>query len=177
MVIDIFLVRHGAAQRDSGIAYHEPPGPPLTPQGVDEACQAAAFLAGKGLEHLFVSPFVRTSQTADQLAAHLMVPRTVTPLIEENRRDEPMEALRLRVRDFLSTLPLLPLRRVGLVTHGMPMRALLLELSQGQVDFSGYGDEWGNPAPTGGIWRALYTHPTWQIEFLFRPQLREPVRH
>src|SRR4051812_12725449 len=151
MVTEIFFIRHGSAARDSGIDYHVPPGPPLTEQGLDEARQAAAFLVDKGVEHLFVSPFARTLQTAEPIAGLLQVPVSISTLIEESRTGEPAEVTRERGREFLQTLP--PgLLRIGVVTHGQPMRMMLMELSQDRVDLSGYVFDYGNPAPPAGIW-------------------------
>ncbi len=49
MVSNLFLVRHGAAQQDTGLVYNVLPGPPLAEQGWAEAERAAAFLVGQCL--------------------------------------------------------------------------------------------------------------------------------
>lgn len=171
MLTELFLIRHGQPINDRSIPYHTLPGPNLAAQGRREAAQAAVFLAQRGLEHLFVSPFARTTQTAEVLLETLDLPVTFTSLAQEHGPAEDFAQVRVRVRELLATLHAGPHRCVGLVSHGSPIRAALIELSHDTIDLSQYVYPGGNPAPPCGIW-----HVTLQGEapaacaLVFRPE-------
>lgn len=169
MLTDIFLVRHGHPLQNSGLAYLSPPGPGLSDLGRQEARQAAAFLADKSVEHLFVSPFDRTTQTAEVLVEQLGTPVTFTRLVQEHGAGEQFDQVRERIRELLHSLDDSPLSRIGLVTHGSPIRAMLLELSRDKIDLTGHVYSGGNPAPTAGIWHAQRSGDAWRIDLVFKP--------
>jgi probable phosphoglycerate mutase len=70
---EIVMIRHGA----SAAAVPDEPfpligghsDPPLAPEGREQAARVAARLAGERLTGLFASPFSRTAQTAEPIAA------------------------------------------------------------------------------------------------------------
>ncbi len=169
MLTDIFLIRHGHPLQNSGLTYNTLPGPGLSDLGRNEARQAATFLADKGLEHLFVSPFDRTTQTAEQISELLTVPITFTNLVQEHGPAENFDQVRARARELLCSLDDSPLSRIAVVSHGSPIRALLLELSQDRIDLSKHVYLGGNPAPTAGIWHAQRTDSSWRLELVFKP--------
>ncbi len=153
---DLFLIRHGQPIHNPAIRYDLPPGPDLSERGRAEARQAAAFLADKGIERLLVSPFARTTQTAEVLVDALGLPVTFTSLVQEHAPHESFEQVRNRVRELLASLNDSPYQRVAIVTHGSPIRALLLELSHDQIDLRQHVYHGGNPAPTCGIWHVAF---------------------
>lgn len=170
MLTDIYLIRHGDPDRRPEIVYNVPPGPNLSARGRAEAAQAAAFLADKGLEQLFISPFARTTQTAELLLERLDVPASFTALAQEHGPQEPFERVRERVRELLAGAADSPLARVGIVSHGSPIRAALLELSKDKIDLSKHNYPGGNPAPSCGIWHVRFVDEnTRRFELVFKP--------
>jgi broad specificity phosphatase PhoE len=74
----VWVARHG--ERLDGVDPHwaataeRPFDPPLTPDGLQQAQQTAERLAGRGILHVFCSPFLRTLQTATAIADVLDLP-------------------------------------------------------------------------------------------------------
>ncbi|MFV9503726.1 MAG: histidine phosphatase family protein [Oscillochloridaceae bacterium umkhey_bin13] len=171
MLTELYLIRHGLPLNDRSIPYHTPPGPALAEAGRREAALAAAFLAQAKLEHLFVSPFARTTQTAEVLLETLPLSVTFTSLIQEHGPGEQFDQVRSRMRELLAALHDGPHGCVGLVSHGSPIRAALLEVSHDKLDLSHHVYPGGNPAPTCGIWRVRFrADGPADCELIFRPQ-------
>jgi 2,3-bisphosphoglycerate-dependent phosphoglycerate mutase len=170
LLSEIYLIRHGDPARDPAIPYTTHPGPNLSDRGRNEARAAAAFLADKGLEQLFSSPFARTTQTAEIISEQLGLPIISTKLIQEHGPGESDAQVRERLREFFTGAQDSFFTRIGLVTHGSPVRASLLELSKDQIDLSKHNYAGGNPAPTCGIWQArwLDEHHI-RFELVFKP--------
>jgi 2,3-bisphosphoglycerate-dependent phosphoglycerate mutase len=170
LITDMYLVRHGQPQQNPSIPYNTPPGPDLSEHGRNEARQAAVFLSNKSIEHMFVSPFARTTQTAETILETLDLPITFTSLIQEHGPAENFERVRERVRELLDGAEDSPLTRIALVTHGSPIRAVLMELSKDKIDLTKHVYSGGNPAPTCGIWhiQRLDEH-TRRFELVFKP--------
>jgi 2,3-bisphosphoglycerate-dependent phosphoglycerate mutase len=167
---EIFFIRHGLPIQNSGVPYQIPPGPDLSERGRIEARQAATFLAGRGVEQLFVSPFARTTQTAEVMIDILNLQATFTALVQEQAPHETLDAVRVRMRELFAGLADSPYKRVGIVTHGSPIRAGLLELSSDKIDLSNHVYPGGNPAPTCGIWHVqLVDEQTQRFELVFKP--------
>jgi broad specificity phosphatase PhoE len=83
----MILLRHGQSEfnvhftvtrRDPGIE-----DPRLTELGQRQAEEAAAALAGQGIERIIASPYTRALQTAAPLARVLDVPVVVNPVVRE----------------------------------------------------------------------------------------------
>jgi len=83
----MILLRHGqsefnllftATRRDPGI-----PDPKLTELGHQQARDAAAALAGKGLRRIIVSPYTRALETAAPIAEALGIPVHINPNVRE----------------------------------------------------------------------------------------------
>ncbi|CAA9483912.1 MAG: Phosphoglycerate mutase [uncultured Solirubrobacteraceae bacterium] len=84
---EIVLLRHGAsahAVRGESFPLVNGQGdPPLAPEGVEQAADAAERLAREELAAIFVTPLQRTSQTAAPVAAaHGLEPTVVPDLVE-----------------------------------------------------------------------------------------------
>lgn len=97
----IYLMRHGEVE------YFEPGGKPfrpdevpLTPRGEEQASAAGAFLANAELDRAFVSPLLRTMQTAQRVLAGRNVPIAEDKGIQEiapgKLRDLPADPDRIR---------------------------------------------------------------------------------
>lgn len=170
MLSDIYLVRHGLPTYTSSTPYNTPPGPDLSERGRVEARQAAAFLADKGVERIFASPFARTTQTAEVLVDTLGLDVSFTSLLQEHGPGESFATVRGRVRELLAAAEDSPHARIAWVSHGSPIRAALLELSDEQIDLSKHSYSGGNPAPTCGIWH-IRRLDTGQLRFdlVFKP--------
>jgi 2,3-bisphosphoglycerate-dependent phosphoglycerate mutase len=175
MLEELFLVRHGAPDRSLNLPYALMPGPPLTARGEEEAVEAGAWLRGRGLERLFSSPFARAHRTAELVAEVLGLELTLCEALREMAPGERFEDARARVVEILPQLEDSPLRRVGLVTHGACVKALLLHTSEDRIDLQGHLYDGGNHAPTAGIWHGIRVGASWRWELAFRPALRPAV--
>lgn len=176
MIEEIFLIRHAQPDRKPHIPYATLPGPALTNRGLEESVEAAAWLTGRGLEHLLVSPFDRTRQTANIIAKILGLPLTICEALRESAPGETFESVRTRVAELLPQLDDSPLRRVGLVSHGACVKALLLHTTGDRIDLRGHLYDGGNHAPTAGIWHGVRSASSWHWELAFRPALEPAVR-
>jgi 2,3-bisphosphoglycerate-dependent phosphoglycerate mutase len=169
MLEELYLVRHAAPNRALGIPYNVMPGPPLTDIGVREAAQTAQWLAGRGVERLLASPFDRTRTTAEAIAAALELPVIFTEALREGGPGEKMEQIRERMAELLVQLDDSPLRRVALVTHGAPIRALLLHTTGERIDLKPHVYDNGNCAPTAGVWHGRRGDNCWLWDLVYRP--------
>ena len=170
MLTDLYLIRHGDPARDPAIPYNTLPGPDLSERGRAEAVQAARYLANRGLKLLFASPFARAAQTAEVLAEQLGLPLTFTALVQEHGPHESFEHVRARMAELLAAAADGPHIRLGIVAHGSPIRAALLELSKDKIDLSKHVYAGGNPAPTCGIWHVqLLDAHTRRFDLVFKP--------
>lgn len=83
----MILVRHG--QSEWNAAYNRTridpniPDPPLTAEGRRQAEAAAELLAQSGIERLLVSPYIRTLETGEIIAAHMGVAIAIEPMVRE----------------------------------------------------------------------------------------------
>ena len=97
----VFLARHATpdwSRRD--IRYDIPPGPPLTPQGEDEARQLGDYLRAQGVVKLYASPLERTRRTAELAGQIAGAPVLEALELAEWRRDEDEPTVLSRVRDL-----------------------------------------------------------------------------
>jgi len=167
MLTDLYLIRHGDATRDKDVPYDVAPGPGLSVQGRDEARQAATFLSGRGVRHLFVSPFRRTLQTAEQIGEQLGLGVSVRSLLTEAPHTESAAAIRARIQEFLQTLADVPYSTVGVVSHGSPLLLFQSELRGEAVDLRRPPDHL--LLPTAGMWHAQRQGDGWQVARVFVP--------
>lgn len=169
MLEELFLIRHAEPDRSLTMAYNVLPGPPLTARGREEAAQAAAWLEGRGLEYLFASPFERASSTADIIVDRLGLPITYTATLREAGPGETLDQVQARMAEILAQLDDGPLRRIGLVSHGACVRGVLRHTTAGRIDLRQHMYDYGNHAPTAGIWHGLRTAQGWAWTLAFRP--------
>lgn len=150
----VFIVRHGETE-DAVAKIHQRRNCALSVRGIRQAQQLAERLKYEQFEHMYVSPFPRTRQTAEPLVKQFAdIPFT----IEENIREintgvlegspkgsftkaaaaagvddlsfvpeggESAHAVRERFLTFFTQLPTLHAGDVLLVTHGFPIMAAL----------------------------------------------------
>jgi broad specificity phosphatase PhoE len=145
------------------------PGPPLTETGQQEATQTAAWLAGRGVERLFASPFDRTRATAEAISAALGLPVGFAEALREGGPGEKLEQIRERMAELLAQLDDSPLRCAALVTHGAPIRTLLLHTTGDRIDLKPHVYDYGNCAPTAGVWHGRRGDNCWLWELAYRP--------
>jgi 2,3-bisphosphoglycerate-dependent phosphoglycerate mutase len=170
VILDLYLVRHGQPTVLGGANYNVLPGPSLSTRGRNEAAAAAAFLAGKGIEQIFASPFDRAAQTAAVLGEHLGLPVSHAKEIAEMGPGETFAIVRARVAEFVDGLEDSPYQRVVIVTHGSPIKELLMHLSRERIDLSKHSYTGGNPAPTCGIWHIRRGETTRTFTLAFKPE-------
>jgi 2,3-bisphosphoglycerate-dependent phosphoglycerate mutase len=171
MLEELFLIRHAMPDRSLGMVYNILPGPPLTAEGEREAERTAAWFAEQGVEHMLASPFARTRATAEAIAHAIDLPVTYVDALREGGPGETMAQIRERMVELLGQLEDSPLRRVALVSHGAPIRALLQHTTGDRIDLSVHVYDNGNCAPTAGVWHGVRGENCWKWELVFRPQL------
>ncbi|HMO58674.1 MAG TPA: histidine phosphatase family protein [Roseiflexaceae bacterium] len=169
MLSQIYLIRHAAPDRASGIAYNVPPGPPLTPAGLQEASQAAEWLALRPPQQIFSSPFLRTATTSEIIADRLRLPLTYVEALREGSPGESREAIRARIGELLTQLDDGPISHVALVSHGICILTLLQITTNDTIDLSAHRYDYGNHAPTAGIWQGVRHTTGWRWDLVFRP--------
>ena len=169
MIDQLFIVRHATPDRNSTLNYKVPPGPGLSDLGQIQAKAAAVFLANSDLQHVVVSPLQRALQTGSQIALHNRLMYTIDDRLAEHRDDESRDDVSRRVIQSIASLDKSPYQRVAITSHGSPIRALLVHLSDGLLDLKPYETAMGNPAPPAGIWGATRNGPRWTLSFLFEP--------
>ena len=155
MVHEIYILRHAAPDRTSTVPYNIPPGPPLTAIGRKEALQAGLFLQNRAIDAVYVSPFMRTRQTAAIVSEHLLAPFAYVESIKEGAPGEAHRDIRARVRSLLDEIDQRNIERTMLVTHGCCVLATLQETTNDTIDLSGHKYDYGNHSPTAGIWHGV----------------------
>jgi len=165
----VYLVRHAAPERNSSIRYDVAPGPPLAPEGHDQAQRTAQFLADKGVTRLYHSPLVRTMQTAAAIATKVGKPSLETEAIREWERGLPSGDVRQRMAQFWQTQVENQDGIVAVVSHGGPIEELLRHLTNDTLDLSGTRYFGGATTPLGGVWQLERTNGNWHISFVYNP--------
>lgn len=185
----VFLARHATPdwnRRD--IPYDIPPGPPLTPQGEDEARSLGDFLKSQGVVRLYHSPLERTRRTAD-IAAQMCSAESVESLaIAEWRRDENETAVLGRMLPFWQQVCAESAADgpIALVTHGGCVLAMLnwLQHPQDEINHIRNQCDHRNPLPPAAAWLTtprghdgpvFATAPSaWQARLAFSPRPLQP---
>jgi 2,3-bisphosphoglycerate-dependent phosphoglycerate mutase len=171
MLNELFLIRHAAPDRTTGLPYTVMPGPPLTLRGEEEAVQAGHWLRDRGIERLLSSPFTRTVATATVIGQLIGLTPTVIEALREVAPGEQHSEVRARIADLINQLDDTPLQRVALVTHGGCILAALHYTTGDRIDLSGHRYDNGNHAPTAGIWHGVRTDQGWRWSLAFRPDM------
>ena len=178
MLRELYIVRHGHPQQSTGLLYDRAPGPPLSEVGRAEAYVSAQFLLERGVGQVISSPLDRAIGTARVVAATLGAPMTIEPMLAEHRSDENFEDVKGRIRALLTRLDAEPFSCVALVTHGSPIKALLLLLSRETIDLKRHTYANGNHSPTAGVWHARRDlFGAWNLDLVFKPVVTAPQAH
>lgn len=172
----IYLVRHATPDWSrTDIRYDVPPGPPLTPHGEAEARKLGEFLRDAGIKKIYASPLERTQRTA-QLAAETVGLEVVTEeLIAEWRHGENETDVSSRFSGFWERICAESERSgpVALVTHGGPIKVMLLNLGLPRATVDDYCRKFdrGNPVPPAGVWLGVNSslEAPWHLELIFTP--------
>jgi len=169
MLQELYLVRHAAPDRGTSVPYHLHPGPALTTIGEREGTQTGQWLRNRGVEQLLSSPFTRTRTTAEAIALELELPITTAEALREGAPGEKLDQIRARMAELLAQLDDGPLRCAALVSHGAPIRALLEYTTGDRIDLKPHSYDYGNCAPTAGVWHGRRGDNCWVWELAFRP--------
>jgi len=171
----IYVIRHATPDWErKDLAYHLPPGPPLTEQGLSEAQALGEFLGEAGVKRLYTSPLERCQTTA-RIAAEIngMPWRVADGLIEWQPNDDRTAVLARVWPVFEQALQEAEVEGpVGLVTHGAPICVLLLALGMGEDTLLAQRRyDHSNPAPPGGAWLAERSRDRghWALSLAFAP--------
>lgn len=180
----IYLIRHALPDWTcKDIPYHQPPGPPLTPQGVQEAEQVGNYLKQAGVKRLFTSPLERalhTTQIASQVTG---APYEIQDGLIEWQLEDTEETVTRRIWPVFECASRLSLEvgPVGLITHGGPIAMLLLALGMSAQTLAAQRVfDHSNPLPTAGVWQASLKGEInseandWLLQLVFQPMLTNP---
>jgi broad specificity phosphatase PhoE len=176
MIVKIYLVRHATPDWSrTDIRYDVPPGPPLTAQGEAEAAKVGEFLQTQGIKRIYASPLERTRRTAEIAGSVVGVTPMEEEAIAEWRRAENETEVTARFNGLWEKI-CRESEMVGplaLVTHGGPIKAMLLSLGMPRATVDDYCRKFdrGNPLPPAGVWLATGSPTTtWQLELIWTPQ-------
>ncbi len=169
MVQEIYVLRHAAPDRASGVPYNIVPGPPLTAIGRNEALQAGLWLSQRSISVVYVSPFARTRQTAAIVSEHVVAPFGYVEGLREGGPGEDHTQVTRRVTAFLDTIHTQNHASVVLVTHGCCVLATLQITTNSTIDLRSHNYDYGNKSPTAGIWHGVYRGDgqyAWELAFM-----------
>ena len=176
----VYLIRHATPDWNrTDLPYAVMPGPPLTPQGVDEAMQLGYFLREGGVARILTSPFERAVHTARIAAGVAGVNVEQEAGLTEWRPDEKVDAIRARCWPVWEKAIALSLQigPVALITHGGPISFLLEQLGLAKEILEQHKRRFdrNNPLPPAGVWKATLPAPdaAWDLQLAFLP---EPVK-
>ncbi len=176
----VYLIRHATPDWSrTDLPYAVMPGPPLTPQGVDEAMQLGYFLREAGVAGVLTSPFERAIHTAQIAAGVVGMPVEPDEGLAEWRPGEDVASVRARCWPVWEQACALSLQAgpVALITHGGPISFLLEELGLAKNVLEQHKRRFdrNNPLPPAGVWKATLPAPdaAWDLQLVFVP---EPVK-
>lgn len=170
----IYLIRH--AQPDwsrTDLLYHQPPGPPLTAEGIQQAHRLGQFLRQTGVRRLYTSPLERCEHTARIVGEMVALFPETQPGLIEWQPGEDVPAVQARLDPvFARAVAESQEGPVALFTHGGPIAAQLMALgmSEGEVDSFRIFDR-KNPVPPAGAWLASRPEAghAWRLALAFNP--------
>jgi probable phosphoglycerate mutase len=173
----LYLIRHATPDWSrTDLPYHIPPGPPLIPQGEEEAAHVGRFLRSVGVRHLYASPLERAWRTAQIAASVVEAPFQREPALTEWGPSDNAVSVRDRLWPFWENVCAQSLRAgpLALVTHGGPIAVMLDELGLPKDTMAYYKRVFdrNNPVPPAGVWKA--TRPAsgepWDLSLAFVPE-------
>jgi len=121
----LLLVRHGLPDYRDGKAGDEPPGPPLSDIGRQQAAQAAEVLRQFEPVRIHSSPLARTEQTAKRIQQALGVPLRIDGDLGEWHRTERLHEVSVRLTRWLVHWLRGDEPCAVVVSHASPLLAIL----------------------------------------------------
>lgn len=182
MTHTVYLIRHATPDRTRrDVPYDVPPGPPLSPEGRQEAYLLASHLANAGIQQLHTSAMARAHETATILAATLDLPVVIDPGLLEMRNGTRLADIEPRMVDLWQRLVLDNTNgsAMALVSHGGPITALLQVVVTPSPDLSPFTRRFDshNPLPPAGVWELnRRDDDSWQGTLLFYPSTIDMLR-
>lgn len=173
----VYLVRHATPDWSRvDLPYHLPPGPPLVPQGEEEAVEVGRYLRQVGVQFLWYSPLERTRRTAEIAATVTEAVARQEDGLREWQPGETTHSLRTRFDPVWERAIALSFTSgpVALVTHGGPIAYMLdrLELPGDILTHYKRLFDRGNPVPPAGVWKT--SRPAadglWDVSLAFVPE-------
>jgi 2,3-bisphosphoglycerate-dependent phosphoglycerate mutase len=121
----LLLVRHGLPDYRGRQRGDEPPGPPLSDVGKDQARQAAAVLKSYPAARIHTSPLTRAVQTAECIRALMFLPLQIESELKEWHRTESLYQVSERSARWLARWLAGPEASAIVVGHASPLLALM----------------------------------------------------
>lgn len=174
----VYLARHATPDwTRHDIPYDQPPGPPLTEQGLREAESLGAFLLAAGVSKIYSSPLERCLQTANIANSITGAPIEVLPELSEVRPGESDQEITQRVQKALNTtMPdSVSISTIAMITHGSPVMFMLGALGmEADMIKSHKVYDHGNVLPPAGAWEAVRDDSSqgWILKLVFVPDGR-----
>lgn len=171
----IYLIRHALPDWTcKDIPYHQPPGPPLTQQGIQEAERLGGYLEQAGVQRLFASPLERALHTAQIVSQIMGVPYEIQDGLIEWQPGDTEEVVTRRIWPVFELASQLSreVGPVGLVTHGGPIAMLLQALGMSAQTLAAQRVfDHSNPLPTAGVWKVSQNGNlhSWDLQLDFQP--------
>jgi broad specificity phosphatase PhoE len=121
----LLLVRHGLPDYRCEQPGDEPPGPPLSAIGLDQARQSVAAVAPFKPGAIYTSPLMRTAQTAEVLGRGLGLTVRRDSELREWHRTEALYDVTVRMTRWLTAWLRAGATNTVVVSHASPLLALL----------------------------------------------------
>jgi len=121
----LLLVRHGLPDYRGRQRGDEPPGPPLSEVGREQARQAGQALKGFAATTIYSSPLTRAIQTAECIRALSFVPLRIESDLKEWHRTESLYEVSERSARWLARWVAGPETCAIVVGHASPLLAIL----------------------------------------------------
>lgn len=177
MTQTIYLIRHATPDwTRTDLAYHLPPGPPLTEQGQKEAQALGAFLLASGVRQFYTSPLERCVHTTQIAAGLAAVPWEIDAGLTELAPGETADSISQRLKPVFERACQVSLQSgpVALVTHGGTVNVLLPELGLDEQTLAQHKRifDHANPVPPAGAWLAARQdgEAAWELRLAFKPE-------
>ena len=159
----IYLIRHGLADRTTGVPYHIAPGPPLTAVGVQQAAASAELLRYAAIGRVVSSPMRRCTMTAQPLCERFGLEIEIDDDLGEMQPGEPAAEVALRM--MRAVLAHVDIGAVAFVSHAAPLEQLMLTLTHRRVVLPAPG-EGGARLGAADVWQILRHEGQWHASYL-----------
>lgn len=176
---NVYIARHATPDWSrTDIAYHIVPGPPLIPQGEEEARKLGEFLREAKVTKIYASPLERAHRTALIAGEIANAPVVVSYELHEVAPADNRDAVRKRVAEFWLAVAEESAEAgpIALVTHGGCVLELLnhLQVTEEEIAYWKGQFDRNNPLPPAGAWRTSLREGSWLPELVFSPTPYQP---